>query len=180
LFADLEAQAEALEHAERAAEVEERARGEFGALRVVDRARAAIGSPLRLRVAGGLTVAGRLLRVGAEWLLLDEGDGREAIVAVRHLVSVRGLGRYSAAPGSAGVVESRLGLRQALRGVARDRSAVRVQLSDGLTVEATIDRVGADFIEVATHAPGEPRRRKEVRDVELLPLGVLAAVRRSV
>ena len=39
-----------------------------------------------------------------------------------------------------------------------------------VTVDATIDRVGADFVEVATHAAGEVRRRDEVREVELIPL----------
>jgi hypothetical protein len=44
LFADLEAQAEALERAERAAEVDERARIEVGALGLLERLRPAIGA----------------------------------------------------------------------------------------------------------------------------------------
>jgi hypothetical protein len=93
---------------------------------------------------------------------------------------VRGLPRYSAAPGSTGVVESRIGIRQLLGAIARDRSAVRVHLVDGSVVDATVDRVGADFIEVATHLAGESRRRAEVRDVVTLPLAAVVAVRRSV
>ncbi|MDT4912702.1 MAG: hypothetical protein QOC66_1830 [Pseudonocardiales bacterium] len=180
LFADLEAQAAVLEQAERAAEVDERTRGEVGALRLRDRARAAIGTPVRVRATGGVTAAGELLRVGPDWLLVDEGGGRELVVATAHLLSLRGLGRYSAVPNTEGVVESRLGLRHALRGIARDRSAVRVHLTDGSTVDATIDRVGADFLEVATHGAGEVRRRSDVRDVELIPLAAIGAVRRSV
>jgi hypothetical protein len=95
-------------------------------------------------------------------------------------VSVRGLRRSSAAPGSAGLVESRVGVRHLLRAIARDRSAVRVHVADGSTMDATIDRVGADFVEVATHLPGEPRRRADVRDVVTLPLTAVVAVRRSV
>jgi hypothetical protein len=178
LFADLEAQAALLEQEERAAEVDERTRGEIGALELPDRLRAALGTSLRLRLRGGFTINGRLVR--ADWLLVDEGDGREALVAGAGLVGVRGLGRYSAVPHSAGVVESRLGLRAALRGIARDRSAARLLLADGDTMDATIDRVGADFVEVATHAPGELRRRQDVRDIELVPLAALVAVRRSV
>jgi hypothetical protein len=180
LFADLEAQAEALANAERAAEVEERTRGEIGALGLLDRARGAVGAHLRLRLDGGHAVTGRLVRVGADWLLLDDGAGREALVAIVGVISMRGLSRLSAVPGVAGPVESRLGLRQALRGVARDRSAVRLLLRDGTTVEATIDRVGVDFVEGAAHAPGEARRRQEVRDVELVPISALVAVRRAV
>ena len=57
---------------------------------------------------------------------------------------------------------------------------MRIDLNDGTTLDATIDRVGADFVEVAEHAAGEPRRRTEVRDVELVPLAAIVAVRRSV
>lgn len=179
LFADLEAQAIALEQSERAAEVEERTRGEIGALGLLDRARAAVGLPLRLQLAGSLAITATLVRMGPDWLLLDEGAGREVVVASDRLVSVRGLVRFSGTPDSVGVVESRLGLRHALRAIARDRSAVRLHLVDGSTVDATIDRVGADFVEVATHPAGEARRRQEVRDIELLPIAALVAVRRG-
>jgi hypothetical protein len=179
LFADLEAQADAFDQAERAAEVEERTRGEIGALGLLDRARSAIGLPVRLRLVGSLAIAGTLLRVGPDWLLLDEGAGREVVVAASRLISVRGLVRYSAVPGSAGVVESRLGLRSVLRGIARDRSAVRIHLVDGSTIDATIDRVGADFVEVATHPAAEARRHRQVRDVELVPMAAVVAVRRE-
>lgn len=179
LFDDLEAQAAALEQAERAAEVDERTRGEVGRLGLLDRARAAVDTPLRLRMSGGLAVIGQLRRVAPEWWLVDEEGGRECVVATAHLLSVRGVGRYSAVPGTASVVESRIGLRQVLRGIARDRSAVQLHLVDGSTVAATIDRAGADFVEVATHPPAEPRRVREVHDVEVLPLRAVAAVRRS-
>jgi hypothetical protein len=185
LFADLEAQAAALEHAERAAEVDERTRGEFAALGLVDRFRGGADAPLRLRVAGGRTLTGTVGRVGPDWLLLAEDAGREAVLPMTAVLGVRGLSRYSAvpapaAPSSAGVVVSRLGLRSALRGIARDRSPVRLALVDGTAVDATLDRVGADFVEVAAHAPGEVRRRGAVREVELVPFAALAAVRRVV
>ena len=180
LFADLAAQRDALEWAELDGELAERVRGEVGELTLVDRARGAVGAELRVRLSGPLDVAGRLAGAGPDWLLVDEPDGRAALVAVGQLISVRGLPHHSAAPGSAGVVESRLGLRQVLRAIARDRSAVRVHLADGSTVDATIDRVGADYVEVATHPPGEPRRRAAVRDTVTIPLAAVSAVRRSV
>jgi hypothetical protein len=82
-------------------------------------------------------------------------------------------------PESESVVESRLGLRHVLRGIARDRSAVRISLIDGTAIDGTIDRLGADFVEVAQHAAGELRRRDQVRDVVLVPLSALAVVRRG-
>src|SRR3954471_22667057 len=104
LFADLAAQGEALEHAELDSEVAERVRGEVGGLALVDRARAAVGGEVRVRLRGPIDVAGRLAGVGPDCLLLDEPEGREVVVASVQLVSVRGLPRYSAAPGSAGLV----------------------------------------------------------------------------
>lgn len=179
LFADLEAQATELEIAERAAEVEERARAEIGRIRLLDRLRPALGTQIRVRCLGDETVAGRLERAGSNWLLIAEGADREALVVTAAVLGVSGLGRVSAPPDTETVVESRLGLRHALRGIARDRSSVRVGVVDGTTVDGTIDRLGADFIEVAEHAPGELRRRGGVRDVVVVPLAAIAVVRRS-
>ncbi len=179
LFADLDAQADALETAQRAAEIDERARIELGRIRLVDRLRPALGAVLRLRCRGELTVAGVVRRVGSEWLLVDEGANREALIVTAMLVSASGLGRSSDVPDRESVAESRLGLRHALRGIARDRSGVAVHLVDGTAVAGTIDRIGADFFDLAAHAPGELRRPADVRDVLVMPLGAVVAVRRQ-
>lgn len=180
LFDDLAAQATALEDAARAAEVDERARGEIGALRLVDRARPALGSPVRVRLLGAGTLSGRLVRAGPDWWLIEHEAGGEVVLAAAALLTVRGFGRYSAVPDTEGVVAARLGLRQVLRGIARDRAPVRVHLVDGSALDGTLDRIGADHLEIATHAAGEPRRARDVRDVALIPLAAVAAVRRSV
>lgn len=179
LFDDLEAQAQQLERAARAGEVRDRVRGEVGTLSLWDRGRAGLGAGLWLRTNGNVAVAGTLARVGPDWWLVEQGDGREVVIATASVISVRGLARYSAVPRTAGQVESRLRLRLVLRGIARDRSAVRVHLVDGTVVEATIDRIGSDFIEVAAHPGSEPRRRQDIREIELLPLAGIAAVVRS-
>lgn len=179
LFADLDAQADALDIAERAGEIGERTRIEVAAVGIRERLRAALGTPVRVQLIGGLELGGTLQRAGSDWLLLDEGSGREAVIALTCLRAVFGLGRFSAAPGSGGRVIVGLTLRSALRGIARDRSGVRLHLVDGAVLDATIDRVGADFVEVARHAVGEARRRSEVRDVLLVPFAALAAVRRE-
>jgi hypothetical protein len=179
LFADLEAQAAMQAQAQRAAEVEERTRAEVGALRVTERLRGALGAPLRFHVAGAGVVSGTLSQVGADWVLLDEGAGREVLLASAALVRVSGLTRHSAADRSVGVVQSRLGLRHVLRAIGRDRSGVALHLRDSTVLSATIDRVGADFVEAALHSPGEPRRRTDVREVALVVLAELVAVRRQ-
>jgi hypothetical protein len=178
LFADLEGQAAAMDVAARAAEVDERTRIERAGLSVVDRLSAAVGTAIRLQLLGDLIVSGTLDRVGPDWLLLEEDRGFEAVVRLAGVHSIAGLGRWSAVPGRTGAVHARLTLRSALRGIARDRSGVRLYLVDGAVLSATLDRVGADFVEAALHAPGEPRRRAEVRDVQLVPFKALAAVTR--
>ncbi|MBV9174067.1 MAG: hypothetical protein JOZ81_28735 [Chloroflexi bacterium] len=178
LFGDLEAQAEAVGVAERAGEVAERTRIEIGKLALIDRMSGALGSIVRLHCLGGGVVAGCLVRVHAEWVLVKDRSATEAIVATQSLATVSGLPRLSAHR-QAGVVESRLGLRHALRAVARDRAAVDVFLTDWTSQRGTIDRVAADFIEVATHSVGQLRRPADVRDVLAVPLRALSVVRRA-
>lgn len=180
VFADLQAQAEALEVAERAAEVQDRVRAEVGALTVVDRLRPAIGTTVRLRTVGGAAYAGTLARVGPDWVLLAQEGDRELLVRLAAVTGISGLGRLSTVPDSMDAVSLRLRLWFVLRRVARDRSPVSVRLADATTLTATIDRVGADFVEVAVLAPGEPRRAGAVRDVLVVPMSALVSVARSV
>lgn len=179
LFADLEAQAAAMAVAERGAEIEDRTRYEAGRITLCGRLRPAVGAIVRLRCMGGSAVAGTLRRVHPEWLLVQEGAGREAIVATAAVLSVGGLSRLSAAPDSGSVVDGRLGLRYALRLVVRDRSSIRLQLTDGTVLDGTPDRVGADFVEVAVHAAGELRRRGEVSEVLAVPISAVVLLRRD-
>ncbi|MEO7260552.1 MAG: hypothetical protein ABI047_04755 [Jatrophihabitantaceae bacterium] len=177
LFADLEAQARALLLAERDGEVAELTRLETSRLRLAGRLRPAVGTTVRVRCLGGMALAGRLSAVGTGWLLLDEGAGREALLAAAAVTSVAGLGRLSAGSGSA--LDAGLGIGHALRGVARDRSVLRACLTDSTVLDGTLDRVGSDFVDFAVHAAGEPRRREEVREVLVLPIEALAVLRRD-
>lgn len=179
LFTDLEAQADALAAQQRAGEVGELVRAELARLALVDRLRAAIGTVLSVGCLGGARISGVAARVGPDWLLLDDRDGREIVLALASVSSVSGLGRATTPAGSAGPVGARLGLRSVLRGIGRDRSLVSLQLVDGSRLDGTIDRVGADFLELATHPGGEFRRRGEVRDVPAVPLTAIALVRRQ-
>lgn len=179
LFADLEAQAVALSVAERSAEIEDRTRSETGRLCLADRLRAGVGSDLRLTCLAGVSIMGQLRRVHPEWLLFDESAGREALVALATVMGVTGLGRLSAISGRESVIDARLGLRHALRTIARDRSALRMYLVDATVLDGTLDRVGADFMEIARHPAGEARRHGEVRDVVVVPIAALVAVRRD-
>lgn len=179
LFRDLEAQLEAAAAPEWDAEVADRARHEAAALALVDRARAAVGHPVAARVAGAGAVGGVLTQVGSEWLLLDEPGGREVLVPFSAVLALGGLPAWSGVPGEGGQVFARLGLGSALRAIARDRLPVQVWLTDASIVTGTVDRVGADFVEVTEHGADEPRRRGQLGGVRTIPFGALAVVRRG-
>ena len=179
LFRDLEGQLEAAETAEVAAEVADRTRREAALLRLVDRLRPATGHPVRLQVRGAGQLSGRLQQVGVAWVLVAEPAGRQALVPLTAVLAVAGLGALSSSPDREERVFAGLGLGSALRAIARDRLPVTVTLVDGGTITGTVDRVGADFLELAEHAAGEPRRRTEVSGVRAVPFEGLALVRSS-
>jgi hypothetical protein len=54
---------------------------------------------------------------------------------------------------------------------------VSVRLIDTSTCSGTIDRVGADFVEIAEHAPAEPRRAGAVTAVRTIPRAAILIVR---
>lgn len=172
LFADLEAQLVAQEEAELATEVAERSRGEWSRLALADRLRARTGAPLQLHLADGGRLAGRCADVGQEWLVVRTQHG-QALVPLHAVAAVGGLSR-AVAP-AAGQVLRRLGLAHALRALARDRVGVRVTVLGG-SLAGTIDRVGADHLDLAEHPPGEARRAGAVRGVLAVPFAALVAV----
>jgi hypothetical protein len=178
LFRDLEAQLQAAQASELAGEVADRTRREVAALSLVDRARGAVGHPVRVQLLGVGSLAGMLLEVGSEWLLLRDAADRDVLVAWHAIVAVTGLGVSSGAPGEGGEVFSRLGLGSALRGVSRDRAQVAVGLVDGSTVPGTLDRIGKDFVELSEHPVGEARRPAQVSAVRTIAFTGIATVTR--
>jgi hypothetical protein len=179
LFADLEAQVAGQEAAAEQAEEASRARVEHGRVLLADRLRGASGQELSLTCRGAGELAGRLVDVGVDWLLLVDGQARELLVASRAVTSVAGLVAVTAPASEQGEVARRLDLRRALRGLARDRATVSCLLEDGGMLGGTVDRVGADFLELAEHPLDRPRRRGAVTAVRAVPLRALVAVRTS-
>ncbi|MGY1664951.1 hypothetical protein [Geodermatophilus sp. SYSU D00696] len=177
LFADLQAEFDEASAAEERAELPSRSRAETAAVRLAERLGGAVGERVSLRCRGAGEVAGRLGEVGPDWALLTDDAGREVLVALPAVVAVSGLVRSTAAAGPVSPVRAALDLRRALRGLARDRSAVAVVLDDGGVLTGTVDRVGADFVELAEHAPDEFRRSGAVRSVRAAVLGAVAVVR---
>ena len=204
LFGDLEAQLEAAEAASVDAEVADRTRRESALITLGDRLGGSLGERVGVHVVGAGRVDGHLLEVAAQWLLLAEDRGAEVLVplaAVQALADLAassspgsssppsssppssspgsGLPARSAPPsaaGSAGQARLRLGLGVALRALARDRAPVVVHLTGGATVEGTLERVGADFVELTEHPAAEIRPRAGGA-VRTLPFAALAMVR---
>jgi hypothetical protein len=177
LFADLEAVAEYDGRAELAAEIADRTRGEVGRFRLTDRLRATVGHEVSLVLRTDQPAVGIVREVGPDWVLLAEHQAREVLVPLAAVCQVLGLGDLSAQPVSEGRVAAKLDLRYALRRLARDRAPLTVTVLDGGVLHGTCDRVGADFVEFAEHAPGEPRRAVAVRRVTTVPIGALLLVR---
>lgn len=179
LFDDLQSQFDAEEAAVERAEFASRARAEVGAVRLAERLGGALGFPLALGVGGAGQIAGVLADIGPDWVLLEDDRGREQLVALASVRTVAGLGRRTAVPQPAGSVRARLDMRRALRGLARDRSGVQIVLDDGGTLTGTLDRVGADYVELAVHPADEPRRNDAVQGVRAVVIAAIAVVRTS-
>jgi hypothetical protein len=177
LFADLEGQLVTAETAELAAEVADRSRRELARLHLADRARLAYGAELTVGLGPAGVVTGRLLRSGPQWWLLAGASGIDQVVCTDAVAWVAGLPALAAEPDATSPVEARLGLGYVLRGIARDRAPVTIVVRDGGAVTGTIDRVGADFVDVAEHAPDEARRTSSVRGARTLPFTALGVVR---
>jgi len=156
----------------------DRTRRETALLRLVDRLRAATGRTVTLTLTVG-PLTGAVESVGPDWLLLADPagppGGAETLVPLARVVSVAGLGASSQAPGSEGEVTARLDLRYALRALARNRAYVIVRLVDDRTLNGTVDRVGADFVEITVRPEG--MRREASPPVHLVPLSALAVIR---
>lgn len=183
LFADLNSQFAELADGETLAELPDRQRTETGRLTIVQRCRGNIGASVRVRLRGGKVHSGELRDVGPDWILLDAGSSGELLIALSAVTTMEGLSARTGAQLSP--VDGRFDLRLALRRIARDRAPVMVGVIDGSAdrqaggtdLAGTIDRIGADFIELAQHPVWEPRRGSSVNSMLLIPLAAIDSVR---
>lgn len=177
LFDDLENQMTEQDRLVLDAEISERVRAELVGTGVADRLRGSLDCRLSVHLLCGETVHGVLCHVGADALVLDEGQ-YQALVPYASVARYTGLGRL--APGEPSSVKRRLGLAQALRGLARDRAELSLTVGAGpasVRLAGVIDRVGADFLDLALVAPGDVRRNAQVRQVSTVPFTAVSLVR---
>ena len=145
------------------------------------------GSGVMLELSGGSLLIGRLVAVGADWIGLIREPGGAALVPLRSIHAIRigreamlasvvaGAGRDSAKPARTSLSE-RQTFGYVLRDLARRRIAVVLQQNDERALAGTIDRVGADHLDLALHDRGAPRREAEVSGYRIVPLAAVAWV----
>lgn len=148
LLEDLEQQAQGLALAERDAEVGELTRAEYAQVALAERLHASRGATLRLRLVGGLQIAGTLARAGEDWILVVDGPG-EWLVRQDAISSIAGASARADHAATWSVVD-RLSLRALLRRVSADADGCVVHALDGERTQGRIGRVGRDFFELAT------------------------------
>ena len=183
LFGDLEAQWEAEGRRELDAEVADRTRRERAGIGLLDRLAAAGASQLTVSLVDRTHLRGRVVDVGAGWLLLGRAGTEAAgagapgagpvLIPFAAVTGVVGLGPRADQAGGG----RRFGFGYALRGLSRDRAVVSVADVSGLSCTGTIDAVGRDFLEVSEHAPDVPRRPENVTGRRVLPVAGVVLVR---
>jgi len=174
-FKDLEAQAAAEDSADLGAEVADRSRFEAGQIRLLDRVRSLAGVQLTLGLSNGQTAAGSIVALGSDWLVVRQG-GRDLLIPERGLSWARAEPRPDRDGSAPDPLDHRLSIGYALRLLARDRATVVVGLISGDTLTGTIDRVGADHLDLTEHAADLPRRQSAVGAIRLVALAALASV----
>jgi hypothetical protein len=184
LFDDLEGQLEQELRAEELDQHAEEERLRIGRLAIRDRLLAihagAAGdaeATVRIILNSGDHLDLRANSFGRDWFTaILEGDAPPRaqcvvpIAAIATLVLTRAQIEASLAPAETDAsLASRLTLPFVLRDLCRRRSAVGVRTALG-DVHGTIDRVGRDHFDLATHESGRPRRQSAVVDYRTIPL----------
>lgn len=140
--------------------------------------------PPALELVDGTVLTSSVAAVGADWMAVAPPGSARAGATIVPLSAIVSLGlTHGEVLRSARPAESRVGLAErmtlgfVLRDVARRRVPVSVSLASGRTLTGTIDRAGADHLDLAAHDPGAPRRASDVTGYRLVPFASIAWVR---
>lgn len=184
-FDDLEDQLASEWEAERAALDTEAERLRLSRVTLVERltllaSRDAAPAIASFDLADGTTVRATVTGVGADWAALAPAEGRPGAI-VLPLAAILGIGMPHAdllrtarpAPTRSSLAE-RLTFGFALRELVRRRAGVALHLVSGRVATGTIDRAGADHLDLALHDPGEPRRAGGVSGHRIVPFAAIA------
>lgn len=183
-FEDIEDQLESEWEAERAALDSEAERLRLSKLTLHERLAAlvSVDASAALELADGTVLTSPIAALGADWLLVSPWRTRAgaALVPLLSIVALRlphaELLRTArpADPGARAPVSRRATFGFAVRDLVRRRAGATVHLTDGRMLSGTIDRAGADHLDLALHDTGAPRRRDEVTSYRIVPFTALA------
>lgn len=184
-FEDLEDQLDSEWEAERAALDSEAERLRVSRLLLRERLVALARSgetPAAIELSDTTVVTGRVQAVGADWLALDS-DLRRGAAVILPLPAIVSLAvepgpvvasARDAAGGSA--LRQRMTLGYVLRDLARKRVPVSLRVTGGKLLTGTIDRAGADHLDLALHDAGAPRRRDAVTGYRIVSFAAILSV----
>lgn len=191
LFEDLEGQLASEWESERAALDAESERLRISRLELRSRLRMLCASSacVTLDLPGGHRIRARLHALGADWVgaSLTEAEGASSMRTTQMipLSAIRGLSvdhglvlaSLEDAVDATPVLRERMSLGFVLRDLARRRAPVTLTTIDRIDLHGTVDRAGADHLDLALHDRGEARRASAVREFRIVPFTALASVR---
>ena len=154
MLADLESSFDAERRADLVAQSAELAEAEQASIEVVDRLRGSVGRSIHMRTRSGVPVDGVVSRVEASYILIDEGEGLQAVVPVGAVATVVSLAGPAPRDG-----RRRPTLTALMREIARRGARVRLVMGSGEVVGRLV-RVGADHVDVAVDHEGGGRSRR--------------------
>ena len=134
-------------------------------------------------LSDGTTLRARVTGVGADWAALAPAEGQAGAVVVpfASLVAIgmphSDLLRTARPAPPRSALADRLTFGFVLRDLVRRRAGVAVHLTGGRVLTGTIDRAGADHLDIALHEPGAPRRADAVTGYRIVPFASVAWVR---
>lgn len=136
---------------------------------------------ITLRTAGLDALVGIVHEVGADWLGLHQPEWNRLVLvplaAVSSLSAASGVVLESLNEASAPeTLRARMSLGFVLRDLARKRMPVTVTTVSGDALHGTVDRAGADHLDLALHPLGEHRRAHAVTGIRMIPFHAVGAV----
>ncbi|MEH3088101.1 MAG: hypothetical protein PGN24_00395 [Microbacterium arborescens] len=182
-FEDLEHQLDSEWEAERAALDTEAERLRLARLGLRERiaALARLEGSVSLHLAGGRTLRGMPTGSGPDWIMLESPAGRLASLIPTEAIVAIGAGEgdvlaSARASASTSPLSERMTFGFVLRDLVRRRSPVRIHAADDRDWAGTIDRAGADHLDLAVHDLGEARRAAAVTAHRIIPFRAIASV----
>jgi hypothetical protein len=132
-------------------------------------------------IVDGTVLSAEVTGVGADWVALE---GARSVALLLPFTAITAIGMphadvlRSARPAAArSSLADRMTFGFVVRDMVRRRVAVTVHLTHGRMLTGTIDRAGADHLDLALHEPGSPRRASEVTGYRLVPFTAVAWIR---